>query len=70
MHTQPNNASGLLLEVDFKWLMAGQGCAVDPDRLLWDADYTDRCIQFALHSHCGALLDCAKQLQAALDCRH
>ena len=28
----------LLLEVDFKWLMAGQGCWVDPQRLLLARD--------------------------------
>lgn len=56
----------LLLEVDFKWLMAGQGCWVDPERLRTDPLYAGRCLRAASHSPCAALRACADVLQAAL----
>ncbi|BDT68494.1 hypothetical protein os1_26770 [Comamonadaceae bacterium OS-1] len=71
MHTHTVNFSGdpgsdLLLEVDFKWLMAGQGYTVDPDRLLHDPAYADTCLQCAQHSNCIALQDCALNLREVL----
>lgn len=59
----------LLLEVDFKWLMAGQGCWVDPDRLHADPQYAGHCLQTASSSPCAALRNCARFLQKALDCQ-
>ena len=58
--------SGMLLEVDFKWLMAGQGCEVDPERLRHDPDYADSCIRRALDSRCEPLHACANHLREAL----
>jgi hypothetical protein len=58
---------GLLLEVDFKWLMAGQGRDVDPERLLHDRSYASNCLEFALHSPCAPLRGCAKRLMAMLE---
>ncbi|MBC7683575.1 MAG: hypothetical protein H7172_14685 [Ferruginibacter sp.] len=71
MHTDRNNlqvdlGSDLLLEVDFKWLMAGQGYAVDPDRMLSDRAYADTCLQCAQRSRCSALQDCALNLRQML----
>lgn len=57
----------ILLEVDFKWLMAGQGCLVDPDRLKCDPLYANACLEFALHSDCDSLRDCAICLQVELE---
>nr|WP_315190745.1 hypothetical protein [uncultured Albidiferax sp.] len=69
MHTiniHGNQGSDLLLEVDFKWLMAGQGYAVDPDRLLHDPAYADTCLQCAQRSNCIALQACALNLREVL----
>lgn len=57
---------GLLLEVDFKWLMAGQGRDVDPERLMQDPHYASSCLDFALHSPCAPLRACAQRLMALL----
>lgn len=60
-------ADDLLLEVDFKWLMAGQGCWIDPTRLRADPLYAARCLRTALCSPCEALRGCARFLQKALE---
>lgn len=57
----------LLLEVDFKWLMAGQGCWIDPDRLRADPQYAGSCLRAAINSPCEALRSCARFLQKALE---
>lgn len=54
----------MLTEVDFKWLMAGQGCWVDPARLKSDANYAQSCIAMAMRLPCEALHACAHHLQA------
>ena len=59
-------ATHLLAEVDFKWLMAGQGCWVDPKRLLSDPVYARQCLESAHNSPCDALRHCARLLQKAL----
>ena len=51
--------SDLLMKTDFKWLMAGAGYHVDPQRLENDAGYAQACLQFALESDCGPLRACA-----------
>lgn len=71
MHTYTVNLHGdpgshMLLEVDFKWLMAGQGYTVDPQRLLHDPAYADACLQRAQLSSCTALQACALNLRAML----
>lgn len=66
-YSTPNPmATHLLAEVDFKWLMAGQGCWVDPQRLLADPAYADQCLQDAQKSPCDALRQCAGRLQQVL----
>lgn len=75
MHTHMDKlhadlGSHLLLEVDFKWLMAGQGFAVDPDRLLRDTAYADNCLQCAQRSTCIALQKCALNLRRVLAQTH
>jgi hypothetical protein len=71
MHTHMGNThhdlgGQVLLEVDFKWLMAGQGYTVDPDRLLRDPAYAHTCLECAQRSSCIALQECALCLQAVL----
>lgn len=56
----------LLIEVDFKWLMAGQGNWIDPVRLHADPQYAHHCLQAAINSPCDALRQCAHHLQTAL----
>lgn len=53
----------MLTEVDFKWLMAGQGCWVDTSKLHTDPQYAQACIQSALQSDCEPLRCCAADLQ-------
>jgi len=57
----------LLLEVDFKWLMAGQGCWVDPQRLHTDPHYAHDCLESGTHSPCDALQRCAHDLQQVME---
>lgn len=59
-------ATDLLIEVDFKWLMAGQGNWVDPVRLRADPLYAQHCLQTAINSPCDALRRCAHHLRTAL----
>ena len=60
-------APGLLLtEVDFKWLMAGQGWWINLQRLHCDPSYAAGILRSALASPCEALRECAALLQARL----
>ena len=60
-------APGLLLtEVDFKWLMAGQGWWINLQRLHCDPSYAAGILHSALTSPCDALRECAALLQARL----
>lgn len=54
----------MLVEIDFKWLMAGLGHHVDPARLKTDPLYAKACLDFALHSNCAPLRTCAVCLRA------
>ena len=66
-HVVPVSAgerAALLAEVDFKWLMAGQGWWVDTTRFHVDPLYAAMFLRSALASHCAALRDCAACLQA------
>ena len=56
--------AALLAEVDFKWLMAGQGWWVDTARFHRDPAYAAQFLLSALVSPCTALRDCARCLQA------
>ncbi|WP_395699267.1 hypothetical protein [Aquabacterium sp.] len=53
----------LLDWVDFKWLMATQGCRVDVERLQCDRGYAERCVALALASPSGLLRRLALKLQ-------
>ncbi len=53
----------MLNEVDFKWLMAGQGCWVDRERFQADGAYAAGLLRQAQGSSCAALRDCATTLQ-------
>ncbi len=61
-----DSRSALLAEVDFKWLMAGQGWLVDTARLHTDPAYAARFLGSALASHCEALRQCAQKLTSGL----
>ena len=60
----------MLIEVDFKWLMAGQGCWIDPDKLRSDPLYARACLESALGSDCEPLRHCAASLQDELNGIH
>lgn len=57
----------LLAEVDFKWLMSGQGCWIDTARFHSDPAYAAGLIRFALASKSFALRERAAMLQAQMD---
>ena len=56
----------LLTEVDFKWLMAGQGWWINLQRLHCDPSYAAGILHSALASPCAAVRECAALLQAQL----
>lgn len=59
----------LLTEVDFKWLMAGQGWWINTGRFHSDAAYAAALLRLALASGCAALRECATVLSAQCDAR-
>lgn len=59
----------LLEEVDFKWLMAGQGWWIDTWRLHTDASYASHLLQLVEQTPSAALRTCAAHLQARLGLR-
>lgn len=58
----PGERDDLLLMVDFKWLMSGQGCWIDPQRWLADPQYTRHCVQHGCDSPHAPLQRCAQLL--------
>lgn len=56
----------LLTEVDFKWLMAGQGWWINLQRLHCEPSYAADILRSALASPCAAVRECAALLQAQL----
>ncbi|MBB1075553.1 hypothetical protein HUU62_14160 [Rhodoferax sp. 4810] len=56
----------LLEEVDFKWLMAGQGWWIDTGRLHTDTSYASDLLQLVAQTPSPALRTCAAHLQARL----
>ena len=56
----------LLEEVDFKWLMAGQGWWIDTWRLHTDSGYASHLLQLVEQTPSAALRTCAAHLQARL----
>ncbi len=55
--------ASLLAEVDFKWLMSGQGWWVDTSRFHNDTSYAEALLKLALASQSFALRECAALLQ-------
>jgi hypothetical protein len=56
----------LLAEVDFKWLMAGQGVWIDTTRFHLDPSYAAGLLRWALASPSFALRECSALLQAQM----
>lgn len=59
-------AATLVDWVDFKWLMVGDGRAVDLDRLQHDPAYAAHCVDLALVSPQQALRRLAQKLRRRL----
>ena len=62
--SQTDACASLLAQVDFKWLMAGQGLRIDLPRFRSDAVYAARLMRLALDSESFALRECVALLQA------
>jgi hypothetical protein len=62
--SQTDACASLLAEVDFKWLMAGQGLRIDLPRFRSDAVYAAKLLSLALDSESFALRERASLLQA------
>ena len=60
----------LLKEVDFKWLMAGQGWWIDSARLHNDPLYASQLLDLVESTTLPALKDCAAQLRAQVSACH
>ncbi len=60
--TDTDDRVSLLVEVDFKWLMAGQGWWVDTTRLHRDPSYASALIDLALASPSPALRQSAAMI--------
>ena len=56
----------LLTEVDFKWLMVGQGQWIDTERLHRDPRYAAEMFRVAFASPSLALRECAELLQTLI----
>jgi hypothetical protein len=52
----------LLMDVDFKWLMAGIGWWIDTTRIHQDPSYASKCLNSAMSSESLPLRDCAAKL--------
>jgi hypothetical protein len=59
----PDERQRLLKEVDFKWLMAGQGWWIDTDRLHNDPSYAAHLLDLVEVTKSAALKDCAALLR-------
>jgi hypothetical protein len=62
--SQTEACASLLAEVDFKWLMAGQGLRIDLARFRSDSVYSAELLALALDSDSVVLRACAALLQA------
>ena len=64
-YAQPNTDADLRLleEVDFKWLMAGQGWWINAERLHSDQSYAAQCLALARDCELAPLRHCAALLQ-------
>lgn len=61
-------SESLLAEVDFKWLMSGQGWRVDTTRFHDDAAYASELLNSALGSESPTLRLCAAEFLARIAC--
>ncbi len=66
LRTQQDPAPSVVDMVDFKWLMAGAGHAVQVDRLQSDPGYAQRCLELAEASRIPVLRDAARRLARVL----
>ena len=66
IETATNTKAGasLLAEVDFKWLMAGQGLMIDLPRFRSDSVYAEELLALAIDADSMVLRACAAMLQA------
>ena len=53
----------VLAEADFKWLMAGLGYWIDPERLRQDRSYAKACAESALKTGSAPLQRCVDKLK-------
>lgn len=60
----------LLEEVDFKWLMAGQGWWIDTTRLHSDPSYAAGFLRLAMESQSFVVRECATFLQVLIEHPH
>nr|WP_319565540.1 hypothetical protein [uncultured Rhodoferax sp.] len=66
----PDERLVMLEEVDFKWLMAGQGWWIDTARLHSDPSYATHLLDLVEATQSVALKDCAALLRAQVGIRH
>jgi hypothetical protein len=66
----PDERLVLLEEIDFKWLMAGQGWWVDTARLHNDPSYADHWLAMVDATKSVALQDCVNLLRARVGRGH
>lgn len=66
----PDDRLVMLEEVDFKWLMAGQGWWIDTDRLHSDPSYATHLLDLVETTRSVALKDCAALLRAQVGIGH
>jgi hypothetical protein len=66
----PDERWVLLEEIDFKWLMSGQGWWIDTTRLHSDPSYATHLLELVEATQSEALKDCAALLRVQLDTRH
>lgn len=66
----PDERQVLLEEVDFKWLMAGQGWWIDTARLHSDPSYATHLLDLVEITQSVALKDCAALLRVQVGIRH
>lgn len=66
----PDERLVMLEEVDFKWLMAGQGWWVDTERLHKDPTYAAHLLNLVQDTESEVLKDCAILLRAQVATQH
>lgn len=59
--------ANMLTEVDFKWLLAGMGIWIDPNKFHQDPLYAQARLENAMQSQCEPLRRCATTLKLELE---